>query len=161
MLFRSLRDGLVCDVNLCAGVAGVYAAGDCVRWPNGVYFGHDDCDMRVEHWTNAAEQGAAAARNLLASFRGGEQVPFESVPFFWSDQFDSRIQFVGRAHGGDDLHLVAGSYDGAFAVLYGWEGRLRGALGVSMPRMVMPFRQLVGEKASWSDALALAHSLTR
>ena len=65
------------------------------------------------------------------------------------------------AHGGDDLHLVAGSYDGAFAVLYGWEGRLRGALGVSMPRMVMPFRQLVGEKASWSEALELAHSLTR
>ena len=126
------------------------------RWPNGVFYGHDDCEMRVEHWTNAAEQGAAAARNLLASFRGGEQVPYESVPFFWSDQFESRIQFVGRAHGGDDLHVVAGSLDGAFAAVYGWEGRLRGALGVSMPKVVMPLRALIAQKAPLSAALELA-----
>ena len=152
----ALRDGVVCDANLCVGVTGVYAAGDCARWPNGVFYGHDDCEMRVEHWTNAAEQGAAAARNLLASFRGGEQVPYESVPFFWSDQFESRIQFVGRAHGGDDLHVVAGSLDGAFAAVYGWEGRLRGALGVSMPKVVMPLRALIAQKAPLSAALELA-----
>ena len=149
----ALRDGVVCDVHLNAGAPGVYAAGDCARWPNGVFFGHDDCEMRIEHWTNAAEQGAAAARNLLAWLRNAEQTPFESVPFFWSDQFDSRIQFIGRAHGGDDLHMVAGSPDGAFATLYSWEGRLRGVLGVSMPRMVMPLRALVAQRASIDDAL--------
>jgi NADPH-dependent 2,4-dienoyl-CoA reductase/sulfur reductase-like enzyme len=156
----ALRDGIVCDANLFTGLPGVYAAGDCVRWPNLVFEGHDDCEMRVEHWTNAAEQGAAAARNLLAADRGEEQTAYRSVPFFWSDQFDSRIQFVGRAHGGDDIHVFAGTTDGPFAALYGWEGRLRGVLGVSMPKMVMPFRALIAAGASWDDALAKAAELS-
>ena len=156
----ALRDGIVCDANLFTGLPGVYAAGDCVRWPNLVFEGHDDCEMRVEHWTNAAEQGAAATRNLLAADRGEEQTAYRSVPFFWSDQFDSRIQFVGRAHGGDDIHVFAGTTDGPFAALYGWEGRLRGVLGVSMPKMVMPFRALIAAGASWDDALAKAAELS-
>lgn len=156
----ALRDGIVCDPTLYTGVPGVYAAGDCVRWPNLVFEGHDDCEMRVEHWTNAAEQGAAAARNLLAVSRGQDAQPYRSVPFFWSDQFESRIQFVGRAHGGDDVHVFAGATDGAFAALYGWEGRLRGVLGVSMPKMVMPFRALLSAGASWDEALAKAAELS-
>jgi NADPH-dependent 2,4-dienoyl-CoA reductase/sulfur reductase-like enzyme len=116
--------------------------------------------MRVEHWTNAAEQGAAAAKNLLAVAAGAEPTPYESVPFFWSDQFDSRIQFVGRPHGDDEVHVFAGSTDGAFAALYGWQGRLRGVLGVSMPKMVMPFRALLAARATWDEALAKAAALT-
>jgi len=154
-----VRDGIVCDATLNAGVPGVYAAGDCARWPNAAFAGFDDEEMRVEHWTNAAEQGAAAACNLLAVARGEQPEPFVSVPFFWSDQFDSRIQFVGRAHGDDDVHVFVGSTDGAFAALYGYEGRLRGVLGVSMPKMVMPFRALLAAGASWDDALAKAASL--
>ncbi|MBP9052492.1 MAG: hypothetical protein KBF94_07720, partial [Ilumatobacteraceae bacterium] len=128
--------------------------------PNAAFADFDDQEMRVEHWTNAAEQGAAAARNLLLVAGGGEAEPFTSVPFFWSDQFDSRIQFVGRAHGDDEVHVFAGSTDGAFAALYGYQGRLRGVLGVSMPRMVMPFRALLAANATWAEALAKAASLT-
>lgn len=158
----TVRDGVVCDAHLCAGVPGVYAAGDCARWPNAVFAGFDDEEMRVEHWTNAAEQGAAAARNLLAAAGHGSLVvePFVSVPFFWSDQFDSRIQFVGRAHGGDNVHVFVGSTDGAFAALYGYQGRLRGVLGVSKPKMVMPFRALLAAGATWEEALAKAQALT-
>lgn len=155
----ALRDGIVCDATLWTGVDGVFAAGDIVRWPNLVFEGQDDCEMRVEHWTNAAEQGAFAAENLLARARGEDGEAYRSVPFFWSDQFDSRIQFVGRAHGGDDVHVFAGSTDGKFAALYGYEGRLRGVLGVSMPRMVMPFRDLIAAGISWDDALAKAAEL--
>ena len=156
----TIGDGIVCDATLSAGVPGVYAAGDCARWPNAAFAGFDDQEMRVEHWTNAAEQGAAAARNLLLVAGGGEAEPFSSVPFFWSDQFDSRIQFVGRAHGDDEVHVFAGSTDGAFAALYGYQGRLRGVLGVSMPRMVMPFRALLAANATWAEALAKAAALT-
>jgi NADPH-dependent 2,4-dienoyl-CoA reductase/sulfur reductase-like enzyme len=156
----ALRDGVLCDSTLNAGVPGVYAAGDCARWPNLAFEGHDDVEMRVEHWTNAAEQGAAAARNMLAVARGEQPEAYVSVPFFWSDQFESRIQFVGRAHGGDDIHVFAGSTDGAFAALFGWEGRLRGVLGVSMPKMVMPFRALIAQRASWDEALEKAAALT-
>ena len=156
----NLRDGIVCDATLCAGVPGIYAAGDCARWPNAAFEGFDDTEMRVEHWTNAAEQGAAAARNLLAVSHGDAPEPFTSVPFFWSDQFDSRVQFVGRAHGDDEVRVFAGSIDGAFAALYGYQGRLRGVLGVSMPKMVMPFRALLAQGATWSVALDKAAALT-
>lgn len=152
----TLDDGVVCDSTLWTGVAGVWAAGDCARWHHRLFDPHDDAVMRVEHWTNAAEQGAAAAKSLLAVRRGDEPVPYEAVPFFWSDQFESRIQFVGRAHGGDDVAVIAGSTDGAFAAMFGWEGRLRGVLGVSMPKAVMPFRRLLAERATWDDALAHA-----
>ena len=155
-----IHDGVVCDASLWTGAPAVYAAGDCARWHNRLFDPHHDAVMRVEHWTNAAEQGAAAAQNLLRAARGADHVPYESVPFFWSDQFESRIQFVGRAHGQDEGHVFAGSPEGAFAALYGHEGRLRGVLGVSMPRMVMPFRRLLAERASWDDALARSAELT-
>ncbi len=159
-----IGDGIICDATLQTSAPGIYAAGDCARWPNAVFAGFDDEEMRVEHWTNAAEQGAAAARNMLAGARRDAPTPYESVPFFWSDQFDSRIQFVGRAHGGDDIHVYAGDpfandTTGSFAALYGFEGRLRGVLGVNMPRLVMPFRALLAAKATWSEALEKAKSL--
>jgi len=151
-----LGDGIVCDATLQTSAPGIYAAGDCARWPNAVFAGFDDEEMRIEHWTNAAEQGAAAARNMLAVARGETPTPYESVPFFWSDQFDSRIQFVGRAHGGDEIHVFAGDLSGDFAALYGFAGRLRGVLAVNMPRLVMPFRALIAAHATWSEALEKA-----
>jgi NADPH-dependent 2,4-dienoyl-CoA reductase/sulfur reductase-like enzyme len=146
-----LRDGIVCTDSLRAAPR-IYAAGDCARWFNRL-FGDEGEEMRVEHWTNAAEQGAAAAVNLLADLAGEAPTPYAPVPFFWSDQFDSRIQFIGRAHGDDEVRLVAGDLDGGFVALYGYAGRLRGVLGVNMPRLVMPFRKLLMERASGDQAL--------
>lgn len=149
----TVRDGVVCDATLCAGAPGVYAAGDIARWPNEL-FGEE---MRVEHWTTAAEQGAAAASNLLAMSRGETPVPFAAVPFFWSDQYDAKIQYLGRGSGDDEVRVIAGSPDDRrFVALYGSGGRLRAALGVSMPKMVMPFRRLIAERVSWDDALRFA-----
>jgi NADPH-dependent 2,4-dienoyl-CoA reductase/sulfur reductase-like enzyme len=149
-----VRDGIVCDESLRAAPQ-IYAAGDCARWVNGL-FGTAGEEMRVEHWTNAAEQGAAAALNLLADLDGQPAIPYAPVPFFWSDQFDSRIQFVGRAHGDDEVRVVAGETSGNFVALYGHAGRLRGVLGVNMPRLVMPYRKLLAAKASWEHAVSHA-----
>jgi hypothetical protein len=138
----------------------VYAAGDCARWHNRLFDPHDDAIMRVEHWTNAAEQGAAAARNLLAVAAGRSPSPYAAVPFFWSDQFDARVQFLGRATGDDDVEVVAGSLDeGRFAAIYTRNGRLRAALGVSMPKVVMPMRALVAQGATRDEAVARAREL--
>ena len=144
-----LNDGVVCDER-CRAAPGVYAAGDVARWTNPL-FGES---MRLEHWTNAAEQGQAAAENLLAGEGGG--TPFAPVPFFWSDQYDVKIQFVGRARPGDDVEVVDGSLEAhRFVALYGREGRLVGCLGFSRPRLVMTYRRLLAEGASWDEALAL------
>lgn len=157
-----VRDGVVCDETLNvldtsgAPIAGVYAAGDVVRWPNALF----DEEMRVEHWTNAAEQGAQAANNLARAARGEATEPYAPLPFFWSDQFHHRIQFLGRAGADDEVRVVAGSVaDEKFLALFGRNGRLRGALGVNAPRWVMPTRKLFLAGASWDDALAATSAL--
>ena len=145
-----LRDGVVCAPTLNVGVPMIYAAGDMVRWHNELF----DEEMRVEHWTNAAEQGAIAAENLIAESTGQPLKSYAPVPFFWSEQYDRRIQFLGRAGADDEVRVVAGSVeDRQFTALYGHAGRLRGVLGVNMPRAVMPFRKLLQERISWNDAL--------
>ena len=149
-----IRDGVVCDANLCAGPAGVFAAGDVLRWPNH-FFTDIEPDMRVEHWTNAAEQGAHAAKNLWAAARGQEMLPYEAVPFFWSDQFDARIQFLGRATQGARVDVVAGDpAEGKWCAMYSVGDRLTGVLGVSMPKLVMPSRALLSVRTSRDEALA-------
>ena len=152
----TVTDGVVCGPDLNVGVPLVYAAGDMMRWHNPLF----DEEMRVEHWTNAAEQGALAATNLLAEAAGEVTQPYAPVPFFWSEQYDRRIQFLGRAGPDDEVRVVAGSVDDRqFAALYGSQGRLRGVLGLNMPRHVMPFRKPLMESISWADALERAASM--
>lgn len=148
-----LGDGIVCDETLWTGAPGVFAAGDCVRWPNRL-FGET---ARIEHWTNAAEQGAAAAKNLLATAAGEPAVPYAPVPFFWSDLFDRRMQFLGRSAPGDEVRVVHElPEEGKFVALYGRDGKLHGVLGVSLPKLVMAYRSLLADGVSWDDALAHA-----
>jgi NADPH-dependent 2,4-dienoyl-CoA reductase/sulfur reductase-like enzyme len=146
-----IRDGIVCDDRCAAvGAEAVYAVGDVARWPNPLF----DEEMRLEHWTNAAEQADAAVRNLLG-LESAE--PYAPVPFFWSDQYDAKIQFVGRSSADDEVRVVHSADDGRKIVaLYGRAGRLVGCLGFSMPRLVMQYRRLIAERASWDEALAHA-----
>lgn len=151
-----LRDGIVCDAALRAGPEGVVAAGDVVRWPNRA-FGDPEAgeEMRVEHWTNAAEQGAAAARTVLAMSRREQPQPYAAIPFFWSDQFDARLQFLGRATGDDHAQIVAGDpAEGRFVALYGRDGAFRAVLGMNLPRLVMPMRKLLMERVTFEEAAA-------
>jgi 3-phenylpropionate/trans-cinnamate dioxygenase ferredoxin reductase component len=146
-----LDNGVVCDATCAAGAPGVVAAGDIARWPNNL-FGET---MRVEHWSNAVEQGAAAARRLLAG--PGEAVDFSPVPYFWSDQYDAKIQFLGRCCPTDDVRIVNGSVEERrFVALFGRDGRLVGALAFSRPRLLMAYRKLLAAKTSLEDALAHA-----
>lgn len=153
----ALRDGVVTAPTLSAGVPGVYAAGDLVRWVNPCF----DEEMRIEHWTNAAEQGALAARNLLAESAGEDLVACDAVPFVWSDQYDHRIQFLGRSTTTDggpaEPQIVVGSTgERRFLAFYVADARLRGVLGLNVPRLVMKYRALLERHAALGEALALA-----
>ena len=150
----TIQDGIVCNAELNAGPKNVFAAGDVLRWPNHLFTDVEET-MRVEHWTNAAEQGAHAAKNLLAALNNTELTPYEAVPFFWSDQFDARIQFLGRVTKDAVAEVVAGNpAEGKWCAMYVANNRLVGVLGVSMPKLVMPSRALLSTHTSVDDARA-------
>ena len=141
-----IDNGVVCD-ETCLAAPGVVAAGDVARWPSRRF----DEVMRVEHWDNAISMGTHAARTLLA---GAAAEPYDPVPWFWSDQYDRKIQLAGRAGPDDIVEVVAGRVeDRKFVALYGREGVVVGVLGMNQPAQVMRWRSLVEERAAWDDAL--------
>ena len=149
----TLDNGVVCDSTCATSAPGVVAAGDIARWPNNL-FGET---MRVEHWSNAVEQGAAAAERLLAA--PGQAVDFAPVPYFWSDQYDTKIQFLGRCCPTDEVRVVDGALEERrFVALFGRDGRLIGALAFNRPRQLMAYRKLLTAKTSFEDALAHAQA---
>jgi len=146
----TLDDGVVCD-ETCLAAPDVAAAGDVARWANPRY----GEVMRVEHWDNAVQQGVHAARRLLQSDE--EATPYAPVPWFWTDQYDRKVQLAGRPHTDDEVRVVAGSTaEHRFAAFYGRDGRFTAALGMNRPRQVMQSKGLLDAGASWDEALAFA-----
>jgi NADPH-dependent 2,4-dienoyl-CoA reductase/sulfur reductase-like enzyme len=145
-----LENGVLCDETLWTGVPGVYAAGDVANWLNPMF----GVRQRMENWTAAAEQGAAAARNALDPVNAK---PYETVPYFWSDWYGSRIQFVGVPES-DEVLLVDGDVDGAdrWTALYRRGERLIGALTVNGQTVIMKYRRMIAQKCAWSEALEFA-----
>ena len=139
-----VADGVLCDSALKTSVPNVVAAGDVVRWPHEL-FGET---MRLEQWLNAVEQGAHAAATLL-----GEPESFAAVPYFWSDQFDARVRFVGRANGATAVHVQRAD-ERSMVTLFARDGMLRGALCINAPRDLARGRAAITERCAWSDALA-------
>ncbi|MEX1654984.1 FAD-dependent oxidoreductase [Streptomyces pseudovenezuelae] len=144
----ALGDGVVCD-EYCEAAPNVYAAGDVARWYNPLF----GTSMRVEHRTNAAEQGMAAARNLLAA--PAARRPFAPVPYFWSDQYDMKVQAYGFLRGHEEVAVVAGDLARRrFVVAYRRGDRVTGALAVGMPpRVLRRWRQAIATEADWRETV--------
>jgi len=143
----TIGNGVVCDAT-CLAAPGIVAAGDVAEWPNA----HFDETMRVEHWDNAITQGVHAAKRLL---HGASVGAYQPVPWFWSDQYDRKIQLAGRTTDYDTFAIVDGDTDSRkFAAIYGRNDRIVAVLGFNRPRHVMRYRQLIDAQASWADALA-------
>ncbi len=146
----TVEDGVVCDEHLFAAER-VVAAGDVARWRRPA----SGELLRLEHWTNAAEGGAAAARNLLAGSEAA--IPYDPVPFFWSDQYATKLQMIGVPRPGTEPVVVGGSADeGKLVALYPDGDRLAAVLALSQPRQLMSYRPLLAAGASFADALAHA-----
>jgi NADPH-dependent 2,4-dienoyl-CoA reductase/sulfur reductase-like enzyme len=147
-----IDNGVLCDAT-CLAAPGVVAAGDVARWPN-ARFGEV---MRVEHWDNAIAMGSHAACTLLADLRGERRAPFAPVPWFWSDQYDRKVQLAGRSGSDDLVEVVSGDVaDRRFVAFYGRAGRLVGVLGMNQPAKVMRWRGLVEVGTPWEAALQAA-----
>lgn len=127
-----IDNGVLVDQYCQTNVAGIYAAGDVANHYHPVFGRH----IRVEHWQNAAKQGAAAARNML-----GKNVAYDEIPWFWSDQYDANLQYAGFHTTWEQL-IVRGSLDsGSYLACYVNNGRIDAAVGLNRGkdlRRVMP-----------------------
>jgi len=132
-----LSNGVLCDAE-CRALPGVYAAGDVANWYNPRYRRH----MRIEHRMNAAEQGMAAAANLLGAGRA-----FDPIPFFWTDQYAAKIQVHGLIGADCEAEVLADDpSSGGLLVAYSRNGVVEGVLGWNMIRQLRAARALVGQQ---------------
>jgi NADPH-dependent 2,4-dienoyl-CoA reductase/sulfur reductase-like enzyme len=137
----------VAPTGLSAPGGFVVAAGDVARWYHPVLAGA----VRIEHWTHAVGQAQAAARNLLARMSGRPPEPYTALPYFWSDQYDWKLQLVGTAAGSVVIEegTVAG---GKFVAAYRRSGQLVGALCVNSPARLGRWRQSIVREAAQTGA---------
>ncbi|GAA1581503.1 FAD/NAD(P)-binding oxidoreductase [Nocardia ninae] len=122
---------------------GVWAVGDVAAWLHDT--GHR---KRVEHWTNAGEQ----ARLVACAMLGAAPPTAARVPYFWSDQYEVKIQALGTPTATDEVHLVVD--DGRkFLAYYAQDGKLTGVVGAGMTAQVMKTRAKIAAGAPVSELL--------
>jgi NADPH-dependent 2,4-dienoyl-CoA reductase/sulfur reductase-like enzyme len=132
----TLGDGVVCDAAGATSLPTVVAVGDCAAW-------HEPAlgrPHRVEHWTGALERPAIAVATLLAG--GSTNAPAAKPPYFWSDQYGSRIQFAGIAGPDDDITIEEGDpAQHSFLAVYRRDGHPVAVLGIDQPRLFTRWRR--------------------
>lgn len=135
----TIDNGVVCDAT-CMAAPGIVVAGDVARWPN-ERFGSEL--TRVEQWDNAVEQGGYVARRLMAWAAEEEIEPYTPVPWFWSDQYDRKIQLAGVPTAKSEL--VQGSFDEQrfVQIFLDDNDAFVGALTWNRPRQAIQSRQLI------------------
>jgi 3-phenylpropionate/trans-cinnamate dioxygenase ferredoxin reductase subunit len=118
-------DGIVVDEYCRTNVDGVFAAGDVANHYHPVF----KQKMRVEHWHNALNQGAAAARNMM-----GVASIYDEVPWFWSDQYDDNLQYAGFHREWDALVVRGSLQERDFIAFYVKDGLVAAAVGINRGR---------------------------
>jgi 3-phenylpropionate/trans-cinnamate dioxygenase ferredoxin reductase component len=129
-------DGIAVDEYFTTSAPNVYAAGDVASQPNLTLGGRH----RVEHWQNAQEHGAAAAKSML-----GDRTPFARVPWCWSEQYGVNLQVCGWPAAGDDITVRGELYDLDFTAIFHRDGRLVGGVGVNRGREIRALRRLISD----------------
>ncbi|HVK66951.1 MAG TPA: FAD-dependent oxidoreductase [Polyangium sp.] len=142
-----LADGIVCDAR-CRAAEGVYAVGDAAS------FHHEGLGtrLRLENRSNAVEQAMAVAANIV-----GKDNPYTPVPFFWTDQYETKIQTFGVLLPEAEVAVVEGDPERRqFVALYGKNGKVIGALGWNAIKAIRSYRQFVVDGKPWAEVGARA-----
>lgn len=146
-------DGVLADAYLQTSDHDTWACGDVANAYHPLYDRH----LRVEHWANALNQPQHTARNLLAVGAAGRGEPYDRVPYFYSDQYETSMEFVGHPEGYDDLVLRGDPDTYDFTAFYLREGRLLAAMPIGRNDDVEPAKQLIAARGR-PDPKALADS---
>jgi NADPH-dependent 2,4-dienoyl-CoA reductase/sulfur reductase-like enzyme len=141
-------DGVLCDSGLSAG-PDVFAAGDVAHWFNSAV----SSSGRVEHRTNASEQGEHVARRIMT----GEPTPFSSIPYFWTQQLGLKLQAHGDLRRRDQTLIVEGALaEGRCVALFRRGDELSGVVTVGAAKATRVWRQHIQDRMPWGAALELA-----
>jgi NADPH-dependent 2,4-dienoyl-CoA reductase/sulfur reductase-like enzyme len=136
-------NGVICDVHGRTSVPNVWAVGDVASWQNAS--GHQ---LRVEHWSNVAEQ----ARVIVPAILGVDAPDVVVVPYLWSDQYDVKIQCLGEPEADDVVHVVE-DVGRKFLAYYERDGVVVGVVGGGMSGKVMKARAKIANAAPITDVL--------
>ena len=137
-------NGIVVDEHCRTSNEHIFAAGDCTNHPNPLL----NRRLRLESVPNAMEQGRVAASNML----GGSK-SYASMPWFWSDQYEHKLQMVGFSKESDQSIIRGDMKSKSFTVFYLKDNLIIAADSVNNPKEFMASKQLIGKKAS-IEALA-------
>ncbi|MEM9134508.1 MAG: FAD-dependent oxidoreductase [Actinomycetota bacterium] len=141
-----LDDGVVTDA-YCVAAPGVVAAGDVARWP---HRGSGEALTRIEQWDNAVEMGRYVGTRLVHLLTGDgaeEAEPFDPVPWFWSDQYDRKIQLAGAAADGHETVQGTVAEQRFVRLFLDDGGRVTGTLCWNRPRQAILARRLLATGA--------------
>ncbi len=142
-------DGIVVDDQCQTNDSNIYAVGDCTAHPNAIY----NRQLRLESVHNALEQAKTAASNIC-----GNEAHYSQVPWFWSDQYDLKLQIAGLSTGYDDVIIRGNPADRSFACLYLKDGCLIATDAVNSPRDFLQSKVLIaGQLRIDRDKLADAN----
>jgi NADPH-dependent 2,4-dienoyl-CoA reductase/sulfur reductase-like enzyme len=146
-----VNPGLECDATLTVtDDPDILGAGDIVSWPHPLADGET---IRIEHWTVAAEQGQLAGRNALLS--PDERKPYVTPPYFWSDQYEVKIQSLGLPGRAEGVELLESTPDRS-RVVYGAQrdGRLVGVIAINAARRLGPYRLALEDPPGFDELRA-------
>jgi 3-phenylpropionate/trans-cinnamate dioxygenase ferredoxin reductase subunit len=133
------EDGILVDEEARTGAPGIYAIGDCTRFPSRRYGRR----LRLESVQNAIDQAKAAAASIL-----GAPQPYDPVPWFWSDQYDLKLQMAGISEGCERVDIVGDEASKRFSVEYRRNGRLIAVDAVNDARAHMLSRRRIAEETA-------------
>jgi 3-phenylpropionate/trans-cinnamate dioxygenase ferredoxin reductase subunit len=138
----TVDNGIICDAHLRTSVANIYAAGDVANALHPFYGER----VRVEHWDNALHQGPAAARNML-----GQDVPYDRIPYFFSDQYDVGMEYSGHPTDWDEVVFRGDVAKREFVAYWVKDGTVVAGMNVNVWDVHDDIRALIERRAPASE----------
>jgi 3-phenylpropionate/trans-cinnamate dioxygenase ferredoxin reductase subunit len=132
-----VADGIVVNDQCQTNDPDIYAVGDCTSHPNSIY----GRQLRLESVHNAVEQAKTAANNIC-----GKETHYSQVPWFWSDQYDLKLQIAGLSTGYDDVVIRGNPADRSFACLYLKDDKLIATDAVNSPKEFVQSKALIAAR---------------
>ena len=137
-------NGIIVDDRCLTSDPDIFAVGDCTSHPSAIY----DRRLRLESVQNAVEQAKTAAANIC-----GQDASYSQVPWFWSDQYDLKLQIAGLSEGYDDVVIRGDPAERSFSCIYLRENCLIAVDAINAPRDFVASKQLIANRAEIDPGL--------